>query len=133
MKKSILKFNINQLLDQNTKCTDILAIMLDFNLLESQLYFHLLQKGERTVNRLCKETERENSTVSRALQKLVTQGICMKTKHITKPRGYQYVYSAMNPDIVKEILFNRLERLYECTSNCIKDFEIKSISCEISF
>ena len=40
---------INQLMSEDSSCTDILAIMLDFSPLESLLYFHLIQSGETKV------------------------------------------------------------------------------------
>jgi predicted transcriptional regulator len=131
MKGPILKFNINQLTDQNIKCADVLAIMFDFNHLESQLYFHLLQNGKKTVNQLCKEINRDNSTISRALQKLVSLGICTKQKQNLKPKGYRYIFSAMNPKFVKGMLFNRLELIYKCTNKCIQEFDTKSVTCKI--
>ncbi|OLS21650.1 MAG: hypothetical protein HeimC2_32800 [Candidatus Heimdallarchaeota archaeon LC_2] len=124
---------INQLLNQDSNCTDILEIMLDFSPLESLLYFHLIQNGERTVVQLCKETNRKQSTVHVALQNLVSHGICIKKKKNKAPRGYEFAYTAKDPVVVQSILRQRLERLYECTSKCIDTFSSKAPTCEITF
>ncbi len=124
---------INQLMSDDSSCTDILAIMLDFSPLESLLYFHLIQSGERTVTQLCKETNRKQSTVHVALQNLVSHGICTKKKKNRVPRGYEYIYIAKKPRIVQALLRQRLGRLYECTSNCIDAFTSKAPTCEITF
>ena len=124
---------INQLMDENSSCTDILAIMLNFSPLESLLYFHLLQHGQKTVSQLCTETSKKQSTVHIALQKLVSHGICVKKKKNRNPRGYEFTYRASNPTMVQELLRQRLERLYECTSSCIDTFSDKAPTCEIAF
>ncbi len=120
-------------MSENNNCTDILAIMLDFNPLESLLYFQLIQKGERTVTQLCNETNRKQSTVHVALQNLVSHGICIKKKKNKVPRGYEFVYTAKDPIIVQSLLRQRLERLYDLTSKCIDTFSSKAPSCEIAF
>lgn len=124
---------INQLMDENSNCTEILAIMLNFSPLESLLYFHLLQDGEKTVNQLCNETSRKQSTVHIALQKLTSFGICKKKKKNKIPRGYEYIYSATLANQVQQILLDRLERLYVCTSKCISNFNKKAPNCEVIF
>lgn len=124
---------INQLMSEESNCADILAIILNFNPLESLLYFHLLQKGERNVSQLCQETNRKQSTVHIALQNLVSHGICIKKKKNRIPRGYEYIYVAKDPLDVQNLLRQRLERLYECTSKCIDTFRSKARTCEISF
>lgn len=124
---------INQLMSEESNCTDILAIMLDFSPLESLLYFHLIQKGARNVSQLCNETNRKQSTVHVALQNLVSHNICIKKKKNKAPRGYEYSYIAKDPIKVQSLLRQRLESLYECTSKCINTFSSKAPTCDITF
>ena len=120
-------------MSEDSNCTDILAIMVGFSPLESLIYFHLLQNGERTVMQLCYETYRKQSTVHVALQNLVSHSICNKKKKNKVPRGYEFVYTAKDPAVVQNLLRERLERLYECTSKCIDSFSSKAPTCEITF
>lgn len=124
---------INQLMSEDSNCTDILAIMLGFSPLESLLYFHLIQGGERNVTQLCVETNRKQSTVHVALQNLVSRGICNKKKRNKAPRGFEFIYTGKDPFLVQNILRDRLEKLYDCTSRCIDTFDTKAPNCQITF
>ena len=124
---------ISQLLNQDTSCIDIIELMFGLSPLESLMYFHLLQDGEKTVAQLCEDSFRKQTTVHLALQNLVSRGICNKKKRNKIPRGYEYLYSAFKPSVVQKILKERLERLYACTSKCIAEFGTKALFCEINF
>ena len=125
--------NVSQLLGSNVSCVDVLGYLLGLNSLESQLYFHLLQNGKKTVSELQGEISRKQSTTHVALQKLVSQGITVKTKRSKKPKGYEFVYSAIDPQDVKIVMLQRLDAICRNGKICVETFDRDSLLCEIAF
>ena len=55
-----LKNIIANNLGSETQCVDLLGYLMLLNKIESQLYFHLLQNGEKTVTKLKKDIDNIN-------------------------------------------------------------------------
>lgn len=124
---------INQLLSQSCSCDDALRFFFGFNDLEVNLYFSLVQDNEKTVSQLCTIFDRNQSTIYTALEKLVSHGIVAKQKRSRETRGYEYVYTATSPILLKPQLKARLDQLYDQLSSCLDRFENDASSCEIKY
>ena len=117
-----------------TQCVDILGYLMLLNKLESQFYFHLLQNGEKTVNELKKDIDRTQSTTHVALQSLVKKNLIIKSKKGRKPnKGYEFIYTAVSPQEVKEIMMKRIEEISKTMKKCIQTFDRDSLQCELVF
>jgi predicted transcriptional regulator len=123
---------INQLIYQQCSCMDALSFFFSLNDLEVKLYFVLVQHQQQTVTELMELVDRNQSTVYTALEKLVAQGVVTKTKRGRRTRGYEYVYRAVGPEQVRELLRKRLDQLYSSISSCLENFEQDALSCEIN-
>ncbi len=111
----------------------MLGLLLGLNSLESKLYFYLVQNGERTVSQLVKEASRNQSTIHVALQKLVALNLCTKSKRTKRPKGYEFVYTSVNPRKVQQLLLSRLDEIYQNTKICVETFDDQSLSCSLMF
>lgn len=121
---------ISELIDENSSCAEILAIILNFYPVEILQSFHLLLGGDKTVNQQCKESSWKQYAVLIALYKLTFIENCNKNTII---RGYEYIYSTTLADKVQKILLDCLERLYEWTSKCIANLSNQNPKCKVIF
>lgn len=124
---------VNQLLQRQCSCDEALSFFLNFNELETNLYFILVQKGQQTVSEMCDIVDRNQSTVYTAIEKLVSHGIVIKNKRGKEKRGYEYVYVAIDPPQVKSLLLEKLEKLYSNMKNCIQEFDVDALNCDINY
>ncbi|MCH8905673.1 MAG: hypothetical protein IH840_01175 [Candidatus Heimdallarchaeota archaeon] len=121
-------------LGTETQCVDLLGYLMLLNKIESQLYFHLLQNGEKTVTELKKDIDRTQSTTHVALQSLWEKKLITKSKRGRKPnKGYEYIYTAVSPQEVKEIMMERIEEISITMKKCIETFDSDSLLCELVF
>ena len=122
---------LNQLLYDKCSCFDALGLFFGFNEIEVNLYFYLVQNVNQTVSDLCDVFQRTQSTIYTALEKLVSHGIVTKRKRNRQTRGYEFLYSAVSPNKVKNILQDNLEKLYKSISSCLESFDADALSCDI--
>ena len=119
---------------RETQCVDLLGYLMLLNKIESQLYFHLLQNGVKTVTELKSDIDRTQSTTHVALQSLVEKNLIIKSKRGRKPnKGYEYIYTAVSPQEVKEILMKRIEEFSFGMKECIRTFDSDSLQCDLVF
>ena len=123
---------INSLLYQQCSCVDALSFFFGFNDLEVQLYFYLVQQDQKIVAQLCKAFDRNQSTIYTALEKLVSHGVVTKTKRNRQTRGYEYIYGAVDPQNIRDMLRKRLDLLYSKINSCLDTFDSDAQTCEIT-
>ena len=117
-----------------TQCVDLLGSLMLLNKIESQLYFHLLQNGVKTVTELKQDIDRTQSTTHVALQSLWANNLIIKSKRGRKPnKRYEYMYSEVSPQEVKEIMMERIEEISINMKKCIETFDSDSLQCELVF
>jgi predicted transcriptional regulator len=102
---------------QEISTDDILSCMLSIRPLEVQTYLEILT-GANTVQKIAKQIQRTNSTVHRLLNQLMSYGLI--TRHlITRDSisrgdtGYYYAYEAAPPEKVRDVLLDKLDRMYD--------------------
>jgi predicted transcriptional regulator len=83
-------------------CEDVMQCFFNLNEFEMQLYLTLVKTGPKKPGELAKKVKKDGTTVYRALQKLISCGICFREKKTIKRGGYYHVYSAISPEILKK-------------------------------
>lgn len=83
-------------------CEDVMQCFFNLNDFELQLYMILVDLGPNKPDQLAKKVKKDQTTVYRALQKLIACGICFREKKIIKRGGYYHVYSVIPPEVLKK-------------------------------
>ncbi len=87
-----------------SSCQDIIQCAFNLNEFEIEVYKSVLKAGLVRADELADKMSRDRSTVYRALQKLITCGMCFReTKNLEKG-GYYHVYGAIDRETLKKRL-----------------------------
>lgn len=76
---------------------------------EIKIYTTILQKGKTTATEIRKSTNITNSRVYAAIDTLIREGMVIYEK---TPKGK--IYSALNPEVLKDIMDENAKRINEC-------------------
>ncbi len=99
-----------------SSCQDIVQCAFNLNPFEVEIYKAVARSGPIRADDLAEKVGKDRSTVYRALQKLMSCGMCFReTKNLEKG-GYFHVYGAIPCDILKK----RLEQ-------CVQDWHSKML------
>lgn len=77
-----------------SSCQDLMRCAYSLNEFEVHLYKKLSEVGPVRVDELAKHLGKERSTVYRALQKLMSCGMCYRETRALERGGYYHVYLA---------------------------------------
>ncbi len=88
----------------------LLACLLSLNELESTVLFYLFSSPHATAKDIAGAVKRHRSTVQRALEQLLSQGLAVR-KATSLPRGYTYTYSAISKDELKKAIVEDMKEL----------------------
>lgn len=81
----------------------LIACLLSLNDLESTVLFYLFSHSSSTALEVAQAVERHRSTVQKALEQLLSQGLAVrKTNRLH--RGYAYTYSAISKEELKKVI-----------------------------
>jgi predicted transcriptional regulator len=83
-------------------CEDVMQCFFNLNDFELRLYQTLVKSGPKKPEQLSKKVKKDQTTVYRSLQKLISCGICFREKKTIKRGGYYHVYSAIPPKLLKK-------------------------------
>jgi len=92
-----------------TDCKDIVQCAFSLNDFEIEVYKGALAHGPIRADDLADKMGKDRSTVYRALQRLLTCGMCYRETRSLDKGGYYHVYMSIS----KEELRRRLERCVE--------------------
>ena len=67
--------------------------------------------------------KKDKTTVYRALQKLVSCGLCFKGTKTIKRGGYYHIYGAVEPKLVRRKLKECIEQMNISMKNALKEFD----------
>jgi len=96
---------------QELSTDDILSCMLSIRPLEVQTYLEILM-GANTVQKIAKQVQRTNSTVQRLLNQLMSYGLITRHSISRGDTGYYYIYKALPPENVRDVLIEKLDTMY---------------------
>ncbi|MBU7013870.1 MAG: MarR family transcriptional regulator [Theionarchaea archaeon] len=81
----------------------LLSCLLSLNDLESTVLFYLFSHSGVTAKEIAQAVERHRSTVQKALDQLMNQGLAVRRADSLK-RGYIYRYSAISRKKLKKVI-----------------------------
>ena len=103
-------------------CQDIVQCAFNLNSFEVAVYKTVARSGPIRADDLAEKIGKDRSTVYRALQKLMSCGMCFReTKNLEKG-GYYHVYGAIPWNVLKK----RLEQ-------CVQDWHTKMLEIMAEF
>ncbi len=84
-----------------SSCKDIVQCAFNLNDFEIEVFRAASALGPLRADDLADKIGKERSTVYRALQKLISCGMCYRETRSLEKGGYYHVYSAVSKDILK--------------------------------
>jgi predicted transcriptional regulator len=84
-----------------TTCKDIVQCAFSLNDFEIEVFKAAARYGPMRADDLADQIGKERSTVYRALQKLMSCGMCYRETRSLEKGGYYHVYSAVSKDVLK--------------------------------
>ena len=106
-------------------CEDIMQCFFNLNEFEIMLYKRLFAEGPKRSDDLARKVKKDSSTVYRALQKLISCGICFRETKTIQRGGYFHVYTAVNPDIVRKKIQDFINQWNTSMKKAIQEFDEK--------
>ena len=100
-----------------SNCKDIVQCAFSLNDFEVEVYKGALAHGPIRADDLADKMGRDRSTVYRALQRLLTCGMCYRETRSMEKGGYYHVYMGIS----KEELRKKLERCVEEWTSRMKE------------
>ena len=85
-----------------TTCKDIVQCAFSLNDFEVDVYKASALHGPLRADELADRMGKDRSTVYRALQKLMSCGMCFRETKSLDEGGYYHVYSAVSKDVLKQ-------------------------------
>jgi predicted transcriptional regulator len=113
----------HKMLSGTATCDDVMQCFFNLNDLEITLYTVIASKGPQRLDALAKKVRKDKTTVYRALQKLVSCGLCFKGTKTIKRGGYYHIYGAVDPKLVKRKLEDCMDRWNTNMTRALKDFD----------
>lgn len=92
---------------------DIMSCMFGLKKFEIETYFKVVNKGATTVNDLVDVSDKDRSTVQRALQNLAIAGLIYRDQKNIKNGGYYYMYRAAPFEELKETTKSSIKKWCE--------------------
>lgn len=107
----------------NFNCSDIAKCVLGLKNLDIETYKLLVSHGQMTAEKLGELLGRERSTAYRSLQNLMSCQLVYRETKTIEGGGYYYVYSALDPCKLKEMIKENIDTWYEKMNSMIEDIE----------
>ena len=115
--------SIPEMIHGNFNCSDIAKCVLGLKTLDLETYRLLVQEGPRTAEELGELLHRERSTAYRALQNLMSCGLVYRETKTIEGGGYFYIYKALDPCKLKDMVQDNINTWYEKMSSLAQDIE----------
>ncbi len=104
---------IIELMEQRTvTIDDMFSCVLNIRPLEIQAYIRVLM-GSNTVQQISEQIQRTKSTVQRLLNQLMGCGLVKRESISREETGYYYIYEALPPEDVRNLLTERFESMFQ--------------------
>ena len=91
----------------------IMKCALGVRVTEMEAYCVLVTVGPSSVQQVAEKIVKSRPTAQRLLQNLVDKGLAIREERLIGLGGYQYVYSAVSPEVMKEAVRETLEKWYQ--------------------
>lgn len=115
--------SIPEMIHGDFKCSDIAKCILGLKNLDLDTYRFLVQYGPQTAEELGEHLKRERSTAYRALQNLMACGLVYRETKTIEGGGYFYIYKALDPCKLKEMIQANIDTWYKKMTSLINDID----------
>jgi predicted transcriptional regulator len=115
--------SIPEMIHGNFNCSDIAKCVLGLKNLDMETYRLLVIHGEKTAEELGELLNRERSTAYRALQNLMSCGLVYRETRTIEGGGYYYVYIALDPCKMKDMISENIDAWYAKMNAMIENIE----------
>jgi len=113
-----------KILSGQATCRDIVKCMFKLTDFELAIYKRLVKQGPLKADDLAPVLKRDRSTVYRALQKLVASGLAFRDTKTIERGGYYHVYTAVDPEQLKQKLHKCADDWFDNMNGAIDDFDL---------
>ena len=96
-----------------SSCQDLMRCAYNLSDFELEVYKRMFQTGPVRADDLAKLLGKERSTVYRALQKMMSCGMCYRETRVLERGGYYHVYAAIGRTELKRMLEQCVENWHE--------------------
>jgi predicted transcriptional regulator len=111
---------------------ELIKCALGIKTSEIQAYCLLVKRGPISTQDATDELMKSRSTAQRLLQNLVEKGLATREEQLIGLGGYKFVYRAIPPEKLKEIIAGTLERWYDKMLNELDELPDKIFEMECS-
>lgn len=108
---------------EDVGCNNVLECLYSLSKLDKKILETLSDEEEYRSSELAEELERDQSTIYRSLERLVSCGMVYKEKKTIRKGGYYYLYSARPRGLVKEEAKKCLNDWYEQMKEAIEELD----------
>jgi len=105
-----------------SNCKDLVQCAFSLNEFEVEVFDRLTDAGAKRADDLADLMGKDRSTVYRALQKLMTCGMCFRETKSIERGGYYHIYSAISRDELKHKLEQCVDDWYERMQQVLAKF-----------
>jgi predicted transcriptional regulator len=102
-----------KILHSVSDCKDLVQCAFSLNEFEVEVFNRLTDTGAKRADELADLMAKDRSTVYRALQKLMTCGMCFRETKSIERGGYYHIYRAISRDELKQKLERCVDDWYE--------------------
>ncbi|MCE5295969.1 MAG: TrmB family transcriptional regulator [Euryarchaeota archaeon] len=104
-------------------CQDLVQCAFSLNEFEVLVYNKLLQVGPTRADELADLMGKDRSTVYRALQKMMTCGMCFRETKSIERGGYYHIYRAISKEDLKLKLQSCVDDWYDSMQSILERFD----------
>jgi predicted transcriptional regulator len=104
-------------------CKDLVQCAFSLNEFEVEVFNRLTDAGAKRADDLADLMGKDRSTIYRALQKLMTCGMCFRETKSIERGGYYHVYRAISRDELKQKLERCVDDWYGKMQQVLAKFE----------
>ncbi len=108
---------------EGIECDNVLVCLYSLSKLDKKILDTLSEEEEYRSSELAEKLDKDQSTVYRSLERLVSCSMVYKEKKTIRKGGYYYLYSARPQKLVKEEAKKCLDEWYEKMKNAIDDID----------
>ena len=105
-----------------SNCKDLVQCAFSLNEFEVEVFNRLTDAGAKRADDLADLMGKDRSTVYRALQKLMTCGMCFRETKSIERGGYYHVYRAISRDELKHKLEQCVDDWYDRMQQVLAKF-----------
>ncbi len=110
---------------------DVVKCIMALESSELEAYYILLRDGPATVKTMATKLRKSRPATQKILHNLVMKGLAVRSEKFIGKGGYMYEYKAVPPDVLRNILKQKLTQWYEAVQKLldnIPDDIIKEIT-----